>query len=63
MQGVLREIAKEWTNCNSDNDTTILQHWDPYDVVGMSMMLEDRLLRYLWTLSHVTKQLCGQGQE
>jgi hypothetical protein len=56
MQGVLREIAKEWTK-------TILQHWDPYDVVGMSMMLEDRLLRYLWTLSHVTKQLCGQGQE
>jgi hypothetical protein len=43
MQGVLREIAKEWTNCNSDNDTTILQYWDLYDVVGMSMMLEDRL--------------------
>jgi hypothetical protein len=45
LQGLLREIAKEWTNCNSDNDTTIPQHWDLYDLVGMSMMLEDRLQR------------------
>ncbi|GIJ86938.1 hypothetical protein Asppvi_005837 [Aspergillus pseudoviridinutans] len=45
LQRVLREIAKEWTNCNSDNDTTIPQHWDLYDLVGMSMMLEDRLQR------------------
>jgi hypothetical protein len=28
LQGLLREIAKEWTNCNSDNDTTIPQHWN-----------------------------------
>jgi hypothetical protein len=62
LQGLLREIAKEWTNCNSDSDTTIPQHWDLYDLVGMSMMLEDRLQRN-WDTSGRCLRLLSIGMD
>jgi hypothetical protein len=60
LQTVIREIAKEWTNCNSDNDTTIPRAWDLYDLVAVSMMLEDRL-QMNWDTSGVCLGLLSYG--